>query len=360
MIYLFFYAVLIVLGGLSRVSYSTNLIFSDEYRKILLIIGHVFVFLLIGFRYEVGGDWWNYLVNYDSFSELNFYDLNLLNEPLYGAINIVASIFDLGILFVNIVCALIFCYCIFKISLYVNVRDRFMVLLVLFPVLVVIVGMGYTRQSVSVSLAYLAMEYLIRGRIKLFFLFSIISFGFHMSAVAVFLIAASIRFNIYLLLIFFMIFITYFGFSFDWAAIDAVNYYVNNEIGSAGATFRLFVNLLPSLIYLATMNSLQWPVLYKKYILNLSVATILMFAAIFLVPSTTIIDRFSFYLMPVQYVVFSRIPVLSGKIIDKKLSISMILIFYVLLLFGIIFISNNFDGWLPYDNYIIKFPGFLV
>ena len=65
--------------------------------------------LFIGFRYQVGGDWNNYLRHFENVRYLKLSDALALDDPAYYVINWVAADLGLSIEWVNLVCAVIVC-----------------------------------------------------------------------------------------------------------------------------------------------------------------------------------------------------------------------------------------------------------
>ena len=57
--------------------------------------------MIIGFRYEVGGDWENYFRFLSDANNLSFADLVTKRDPGYWALNVLSVRLDLGITGVN-------------------------------------------------------------------------------------------------------------------------------------------------------------------------------------------------------------------------------------------------------------------
>ena len=124
--------------------------FKKQTQNLLII----FFSLFIGLRNEVGCDWRQYRFIFDEIRDgftLNWLDM----EPGYFFLNSIFSGFEFGIFLVNTVCAVIFSYCLIKYC--ASLPRPWLGLCVAFPYFITVVAMGYTRQSVSISLFLLAV-----------------------------------------------------------------------------------------------------------------------------------------------------------------------------------------------------------
>ena len=77
----------------------------------ILIIFFLLLVFLIGFRFQVGGDWENYSVAYSKFSGMKFLDIfknSMTDDILFDTVQWISyNLFD-SIYFANIFCAFIF------------------------------------------------------------------------------------------------------------------------------------------------------------------------------------------------------------------------------------------------------------
>src|SRR5210317_1932049 len=65
--------------------------------------------LFIGLRFQVGGDWNNYLGHFEAMRFLKFSDVLSLEDPAYYITNWVVADAGLSIVWVNLLCAIIVC-----------------------------------------------------------------------------------------------------------------------------------------------------------------------------------------------------------------------------------------------------------
>ncbi|WP_340085053.1 EpsG family protein, partial [Streptococcus agalactiae] len=106
--------------------------------------------LMIGLRYEVGGDWRAYLANYQQVQLLDFSQSVGRFEAGYTALVFLAGRLDTGIWLSNFGCALIMTFGIVRFC--TRQPNPALCFLVAVPYLIIVVGMGYTRQAVAIGL----------------------------------------------------------------------------------------------------------------------------------------------------------------------------------------------------------------
>ena len=151
-----------------------------------------FVFILFGFlvgwRYEVGGDWGNYLINFERALYLSDTFEWWSDDPGYRFLEWFSLQTGWGIFGVNLIGGFLF-------SLGVMVFCRhlprpWLALAVAVPYLVIILGMGYSRQGIALGLAMIGLVALGRGQVRKFVFWTVAGALFHKSAVVLLPIAA--------------------------------------------------------------------------------------------------------------------------------------------------------------------------
>jgi len=145
-----------------------------------IAVGLVFV-LAIGFRFQVGGDWNQYLGYYDRMIDAPFTEAVTGEDPGYQVLNWVMARWGLDIYGVNTVCGVIF-----MAGLLVFCRQQpapWLGFAVAVPYLIVVVAMGYTRQSVALGFFFLALAAIERRRFFGYLGWAAAGALFHKSAV---------------------------------------------------------------------------------------------------------------------------------------------------------------------------------
>ena len=87
--------------------------FSKNFERFLWVLLIVYGTLFIGLRYEVGGDWLNYLNSYDKLTNIPPSEwLNVSRfDPGYLLLNLISSFLNTGIIGVNLMCGFITMTC---------------------------------------------------------------------------------------------------------------------------------------------------------------------------------------------------------------------------------------------------------
>ena len=203
-----YWVIFIFISYLALLNFNYNSIYLNN-NSIIWNILLFFFTLFIGLRFQVGGDWYNYL-NFVYFAENNdFISSILITDPAYGLINWISAKFGFGPYFVNIICAFIFSC---GLITFCKIQTKpFLALCIAFPYLLIVVAMGYTRQAVAISLIMLCIVNFEFNFIKKIFLF-LLAVLFHKTSL---IMAPLIFFSFnksffYLIRIFIFILILYF------------------------------------------------------------------------------------------------------------------------------------------------------
>lgn len=321
----------------------------------VFVAAMVFLVLFIGLRYEIGGDWKPYLLMYDAVRNADWSDILSQNDPAYLLLNRFSGSFDGDLWPINLACAAIFGW---GLARFANDQpDPWLAVLVALPYLIIVVAMGYTRQSVAIGLMLIAISSFQRHRYLTFFVCMAFAAAFHKTVVVMIpLIALStVRHR-------FMIWVTAGALGsavflfFISAVLDAMlDNYVTQGMNSEGAGIRVAMTAAPALLYLLFQR--RFTVDEGERILwrNFAIASVLTVVGLALSASSTIVDRVSLYLIPLQIIVLSRLPLafprngqrnglLLGLVLAYCASIQMIWLVF----------ASHADAWVPYYNYITK------
>ena len=121
--------------------------------------------LAIGLRHRVGGDWFAYLAYLQRAASMTFQEVLLQGDPGFYLLNWLIAGLGGGIYAVNLACGALFMS-----GILVFARRQplpWLALLVSVPYLVIVVGMGYTRQAVALGFVLLGLAALADGRSRL-------------------------------------------------------------------------------------------------------------------------------------------------------------------------------------------------
>jgi hypothetical protein len=311
--------------------------------------------LFVGYRLEVGGDWFNYLEYLDLMWGQSLAEALRQGDPGFQLLNWISMYMDWGVYGSNILAATIFAT---GLSLFCRSLPRpWLALAVAVPYLVIVVGMGYTRQGIALALAMIGFVALQRRSIMWFVFWVVLGATFHKTAVLLLPIGAVAKSRQPLVrwgLVLAASVAAYYLFLND-ATESLYAGYIETEYQSEGALVRLLMNAVPALILLLSWKRFRAvPQITEiwKWFAWVSLALV---PVLFITGASTAVDRIALYMLPLQLVVFSSLPVAypaRGK--DRRLLISGILAYYGLVLFIWLNFATHAQFWLPYRFYLLE------
>lgn len=315
----------------------------------------VAISLLIGLRYEVGGDWGNYLSNLEQANLQDISDVLTGDEPGYRLLEWFAIQFDWGIVGVNLIGGTFFGFC-----LAVFCREmprRWLALTVAIPYLVIVVAMGYTRQGIAIGFAMLGMVAMGRGRVAYFVAWVLLAATFHKSAVLLLPIAAlaAARKNLWVVVWVGLTTLVAYWLMLEESIENIRVNYLEAEYQSEGALIRLLMNVVPAVILLL------W---HKRFVMELpkerlwrwfSIISLGLLVLYFVSPSSTAVDRVALYMLPLQLTVLSYLPGVFGRRggNDKPFVIAVVL-YSAAIQFVWLNYATHAEGWIPYRFYPLE------
>jgi hypothetical protein len=324
----------------------------NRQNSLIFLLASVGIALMIGFRYEVGGDWGQYQ---RYLARIGHYPLKTAlgqGEPGYAIINWVAGRLGLGIWFVNLICGSIFSWGLVRFAR--MQPNAWLAILISVPYLIIVVAMGYTRQAVALGFIMAGLASFERSSIFRFSLYVLGALLFHRSAIFLLpLVALAETRNrfINLALIIALSIALYYVFVAE--SVDRlITNYVAEEYQSQGATIRVLMNLIPSLIFIIFQKRFGLNSVQRKLWRNFSILSLITFLMLFFTTATTAVDRLALYLIPLQIFVFSRLPMLAGDRTSSRSQIHFILILYCASVqFVWLNFADNARYWVPYGLY---------
>ena len=121
---------------------------------LLLLLVAVLYWLMVGLRFQVGMDWNNYIVIYQWKSTYSLAQLLVDREPGYGLLTWIAAQTGGGMVFINAVSGLVFCWGLIAVAR--RCPEPWIAIAIATPLLVVAFAMSATRQAIAEGIiAYL-------------------------------------------------------------------------------------------------------------------------------------------------------------------------------------------------------------
>ena len=309
--------------------------------------------LLIGLRFEVGGDWGSYLVYFEDVQNGSFLELITLSSDIgYLFLNWISAKYNFGIYGVNILCGFIFSM---GLATFCRSLPRPLLgFICAIPYLIFVVAMGYSRQGVALGLVMYGLTFLGKQMNLRFIVSILLAALFHKSAIVLLpiaVIASTQRRLVTLLMSFITAFLIYYSTSFVSSADRLIEYYIRNEYQSQGALIRVIMLFIPSVIYLIWNHRFQMTQSEHKLWKIFSWLSIIFLLLLFISDASTAIDRIALYLLPLQLIVFSYLPEIFGTRGEIRQWIVLFTIIYFLLIMIIWFSFSPYAiYWLPYQS----------
>ena len=332
---------------------------SHRLSNISYILVLLFLSLFIGFRYEIGVDWDQYLEIIDRYKDVPFSNVFNNPEPGYIFLSWLGSNFKNGIYLVNVISAAIFSAGLLSYSR--NREYPWLSLLIAFPILIVTVAMGYTRQAIAIGIEFFALLEQEKGRNNRAIIFILIASSFHISILPLILIFVK-KPNKNFLKIKFIVPATIIGYlvyfvirtKFEAAIFSYYRVYIAGEFSSMGALYRIFPTFVASLLFIKNRFKFQnyfgeTSNLYLKF----SYVGLIFLLIIILFPSnSTFIDRFGLYITPLTIFVFtSMLKLKLLKINRMDFKFLMVIIYFAYTFFWLAFAVHAY-AWVPYKNFL--------
>lgn len=301
----------------------------------------------VGLRYQVGGDWGTYVGYLSRADGMPLYEVLALKDPGYEVLNWIAAATGFQVWLVNLIAASVF---IFGLIQFVRtLPDPRIALAVSIPYMVIVMGMGYTRQAMAFGFVLWGLTYLIERRILAFVLLLGVASAFHKSAVILIPLAvlANTKNRWWSAIwvgvaggVLFLVFLQ--------SHVDALYAsYVSSDYAGAsqGGPIRVAMNLLPAVVFLLMRN--RFNISPEERALWFWISIFSLLCVPLLAVSATAVDRVALYFMPIQLVVASYFQEFfhhNSRVLTRVVVLGL----YGAVLFVWLNYAGHREAWLPY------------
>lgn len=313
----------------------------------VMLIGALATAFFVGMRFEVGSDWFTYEYLYKLIEHRSLEKALQFGDPGYQFVSWVFIQGDYDIWAVNLVCSSIFMWGLYRLCQ--NQPLPLLAMLVAVPYLIIVVAMGYTRQSAAIGFAMAGFASLERGGSLLrFSVYALLAATFHKTAIAVLPVAifSNPRNRIMNLLGGVAIGVSMYTALLADSVDHLIKNYIDAEYQSQGALIRVMMNVIPAIIMLRFGKLLNFERNEKRFWTIMSLAAFAALFALFLSPSSTAVDRIALYILPLQVAVIPRAVFLFKSI---KMGKIFVIAYSAFVLFVWMFFAQHSSGWLPYE-----------
>lgn len=308
--------------------------------------------VLMGFRHDVGGDWDTYARAFDWAARRDLQTaLTDRGDPGYYGLSWVLAKLGGNVYALNLVCAALLAWG--TVEFANRQRAPWLALFAALPYLLIVVGMGYTRQSAAIGCAMLGLIALGDGRRRMFVVWILIAATFHKTAVVLLPIAAlSATRGRTWTYIWVGVMTIVGGWLFLYDSSDALyKNYVESDyrFASEGAGIRVAMDVVPAVLYLVFLRRHVADEQERKLWMWLSIIALLCVPLLSMSP--TAVDRMALYLIPIQLFVFGRLTTLAKTAQGRTLVVLGILAYYTTVQFVWLNYAQTAFAWLPYQLY---------
>jgi hypothetical protein len=315
------------------------------------------LFVFSAFRFQVGCDWSGYYFQYVAADYVANDLIAGLSEPIWWII--VRWVKEQEFIYptINVISSAIFFF-----GVHVLARkqpDPLAFLVLLFPILIINMPMSGIRQGAAIGLICMAFAAFIDRRPIRFAMLVLIAGGFHTSAL-VFMILVPLatgqysRTRLLLAAVFALPGVVFLAGGLTVGL--AVTRYIGDGIDAFGAIFRVGAIFLTA-IYFSYFVSTKWAIKYDIDYNLVKIGSMGMALSLLLLPiSSVIADRFAYYLIPIQAIIFARLPFIPFRS-QKWIHVALPYLGLLTMLVGWTQTSSLFEQcYLPYQSWIFGMP----
>lgn len=325
----------------------------DRFKSVAFLFGFVLLASMLAFRTEVGVDWLAYVRMFERTEYRSLEEIFALRDPGYMLLNWTVKQVGAPFWVLTLLGAIIFARGLHQFS--VAQSDPWLSTLVAIPYLVIVVAQGYERQGIAIGIILMGLARILKGdpywRVLIYF---VIAATFHSSAAVAVPLTVLGRYQDRWAQFAVAPAVLYYLYSFtlrDDLAIFVRNY-LQAEYQSEGTAIRLALCVIPAIIFVIAKKRLRFIDREQTLWRNFAWASFALLALFFITPSTTAIDRAALYVLPLQCVVFSRLPMLINHQLGGRLIV-------VAGMSAVLFVWLNFakhaEFWIPYRTVVPLF-----
>lgn len=316
----------------------------------VLLLG---LFVFSAFRFDVGCDWNNYFLQFEYQFEQSAATTLSGREPVWWLSILTLQGLGLGYVWINVLSSFVFFAGVHALAR--RQPDRFSFLILLFPILIINMPMSGIRQGAAIGIICFAFVAFMDRRLLRFGLLVLLASLIHSSAAIFFLLVPLVRGNysrrrlissitlavpVALMLI-----------NSDGAEL-AFSRYVDTGIDSGGAVFRCALLTLTGILFFGFLNA-KWVRVFPNDFKLVNLASIYMLLNMALLPlSTVIADRLGYYFIPIQAMIFARLPFLPLR--GRTLLVASPYLLLAVVFVGWTLMSRHFQFcYVPYDSWLL-------
>ena len=322
--------------------------------RVIFIIAAIVTALFIGLRFEVGGDWGAYQGIYN---DIYFQPLGPaleLSDPGYAALNWLFGRMDVGVWAVNLVCGILFMAGVGRLAS--RQPAPWLAIVVAVPYLIIVVAMGYTRQAAAIGVICFGLADASGRSLRRLVICVAVATLFHKTAILILpvMLAPIMTRKPLVGLVGCVLFVVLFLVFLRGASDQLVTSYVQSNYDSQGAAIRIAMNVLAAGVLLLLRDRMELTPYQRSFWSYNALLAFVSVPALLIASASSGVDRISLFLIPLQLVALSRLPMAWAKSPATRATLTLGVVAYG---FAIQFVwlnyATNADAWLPYDNVLV-------
>ena len=319
---------------------------------VLFGIFWIFYNIVSGSRYEIGGDWGNYLrifnyIRLEKFTTSIGYD-----EVGFVILAKACDLLGLGINGINFFCSAVLSLGVILLAR--RTEHPWLGIMAAVPYLLIVVGMGYIQQSAAIGFLILAMLALFDRRLPRAICMGALAISMHTASVVFLPLVAYmyVKENRHTIIP-----LSFLGF-LGVIMVVAMGYwdklnggYIDAEYSSNGALVRLAMNAIPALIFILFNKNLQITSRERDFWTILSWSSIGLMLLYFVFPSSTVLDRVGLFFTPIQVFAFGNFSAMlrNTKGLSSLSGVALLLYCGAVQFVWLVF-ADNASSWVPYQS----------
>lgn len=310
------------------------------------VVGLIFT-VLIGLRFEVGGDWGTYILHYRRTYGRSFWQALETNDPGYATLNWLSGQLNGDVLFVNLVSGAILMTGVIAFAR--RQPLSWLALVIAVPYLITVVAMGYTRQSIALGFELLALNAISERRNFRFVVLILLGALFHKTAVILLPLAAlsSAKGRIWVSIWVGVTTLVALQFLLGESRDQLWTTYVERQMQSQGALIRVLMNVMPAILFL--MFRKRFRLAGAENNLWFWISVIALICLVLVGQASTAVDRIGLYLIPIQMFVLSRFPLIFPDEQMRSVAKFGVVAYSAAVLFVWLNFATHAQYWLPYQ-----------
>ena len=317
--------------------------------KFFWFVSWLFTLFFIGFRHEVGTDWPNYMIIWNSQDGL-FINALLHTEPLYYILMYLVKGMNLSIHWLNLFTTFVAITPVFYFSY--QQKNKWVALMSLVAVLFIISYIGYARQAPALGLSFWATFRFLDKKFISSFLLLISASLFHNSAMVLIIVfsgfilfQARSRYKFFVFALLLVILTTY----MDQLSGRITNY-LNINLLSVGALPRIILVDIALITAIIFRKAILISPFQRNFILYFCLCGLMISLSVFI--DSIVADRLILYWLVIQIIVYGNISLITinnNNRVFFLIFISFLNLFVLTVWLGLGTFSPD---WIPYKNFL--------